>query len=85
MDVMNLIKQLKEERNRVSEVILMLERLASGTGEKRRGRPPKWLAAVRNVQMTSGTFPVPRRFSAATWKKMAKSQRRRWSKVRANG
>jgi len=39
-----MLKELREERDRVEEAILSLERMA--VGERRRGRPPAWMAAV---------------------------------------
>ena len=45
MNVVKIIKELRAERDKVEEAILVLERLASGRG-KRRGRPPKWMSAA---------------------------------------
>lgn len=42
MDVNKMLEALRGERERISEAIAVLERLAVG-GAKRRGRPPKWL------------------------------------------
>ncbi len=39
-----MLRELREEHDRVTEAILSLERMAAG--EKRRGRPPSWIAAV---------------------------------------
>lgn len=36
--------ELREERDRISEAIMSLERMAVGT--KRRGRPPAWMSEV---------------------------------------
>jgi len=41
-----MIDELREERTRIDEAILTLERLAVGRG-KRRGRPPAWMAEVK--------------------------------------
>ena len=47
MDFDEMLKELRQERDQVAEVIATLERLARGHG-KRRGRPPKWLAEPRD-------------------------------------
>ena len=43
-----ILAELRDERTAIDEAILVLERLARGTG-KRRGRPPKWLADLVNA------------------------------------
>src|SRR5438552_3055789 len=47
-----------------------------GTGPKRRGRPPK------NAQATEAPEPKKRHFSAATRRKMAAGQRRRYAALK---
>jgi hypothetical protein len=47
MDVLKMLEDLRQERARVQEAILVLERLASGSGA-RRGRPPGWMAAIKD-------------------------------------
>ena len=42
-----MLTELRQEREQVEEAILTLERLARGAG-KRRGRPPMWLAEIRD-------------------------------------
>ena len=37
-----MIAELQEEKHRLDEAIEALERLSTGGGQKRRGRPPKW-------------------------------------------
>jgi hypothetical protein len=49
MDLDKLIGELYAERMRLDAAIGALER-AMLAGEKRRGRPPKWLAKVRSEQ-----------------------------------
>lgn len=44
MDVTKILAELRQERERIEEAILSLERLARGRG-KRRGRPPAWMSA----------------------------------------
>jgi hypothetical protein len=41
MDIVEMLSDLRAERERIQEAILVIERLAAG-GRKRRGRPPKW-------------------------------------------
>jgi len=79
MDIISMLAELRTERERLTEAILMLERLAAG-GQRRRGRPPKWMAA----SAASDRRPVRptgkrRSFSAATRAKMAAAQRKRWA------
>jgi len=45
MDVLKMLAEMRQERARIEEAIVVLERLALGQG-KRRGRPPAWLAAA---------------------------------------
>jgi hypothetical protein len=49
MDVSNILRQLREQRDALDDSILALERLVAGTGKKR-GRPPKWMVAAREVE-----------------------------------
>ena len=46
MDVTKILTELREERERIEEAILSLERLARGRG-RRRGRPPAWLSEIK--------------------------------------
>ena len=45
MDVLKMLAELREERARIEEAIIALERMARGHG-KRRGRPPAWMTAA---------------------------------------
>lgn len=78
-----MLVDLRAERERLSEAIIVIERLAAGTGERRRGRPPKWMAAIRSQSPSSSTKPR-RQFSAATRQKMAAAQKRRWAARKGN-
>jgi hypothetical protein len=49
LDVYKILKELREERQRIEEAILPLGRLAVAKGQKRRGRPPKWMTEARNA------------------------------------
>lgn len=46
MDILKMIAELRQERERIEEVLVALERLARGQG-KRRGRPPAWMVALQ--------------------------------------
>ncbi len=45
MDITKILEDLRQERTQLEEAIMSLERLAAGG--KRRGRPPAWIAAVK--------------------------------------
>ena len=49
MDVMKILNDLRQEREIIEEAIITLERLARGQG-KRRGRPPAWMAALKDKE-----------------------------------
>ena len=42
MDIVNMLAELRTQRDQLDEAILTLERLARGAG-RRRGRPPAWM------------------------------------------
>jgi len=46
MDLWKILAELQEEQTRIKEAIVALERLTVGRG-KRRGRPPAWMAALK--------------------------------------
>jgi hypothetical protein len=46
MDILEMLRELRAEKQRLDEAIITLERLARGQG-KRRGRPPKWMATAK--------------------------------------
>jgi hypothetical protein len=48
MDLLKLLSELREERDRIGEAILSLERLATSHG-KRRVRPPAWIVAAKHA------------------------------------
>jgi hypothetical protein len=73
MNLTLMISQLREERAAVDEAIAIFERIAQ-SGLRGQGRPTKWLSAAKG-----GSKRV---FSAATKKKMAEGQRRRWEAYR---
>jgi len=45
MDILQMLADLRQEREQIEEAIMTLERLAQGRG--RRGRPPAWMTAVK--------------------------------------
>ncbi|MGA2186753.1 MAG: hypothetical protein ABSH47_27390 [Bryobacteraceae bacterium] len=47
MDVAKIIIELRQERDQIDAAILSLQRLAASSGERRRGRPPAWMAALK--------------------------------------
>ena len=89
MDIHSILADLRSEKERLEEAILTIERLAAGSLAKRRGRPPKWMASLKAEAGTSASSESlepkkGRRFSAATRKKMAEAQRKRWEARKAN-
>jgi len=59
MDVSKMLAELRQEHEKLGEVILGLERLALGQG-KRRGRPPAWLKAAATSAPAAGSAPKKR-------------------------
>ena len=47
MDALKMLAELRQERERIDEAIVTVERLALAGG-KRRGRPPKWMVAANH-------------------------------------
>jgi hypothetical protein len=81
MNILQMLEELRSERQRLEEAILVIERLAAG-GAKRRGRPPKWMAKV-TVADSPETQPKKRSVSAAARKRMAAAQKKRWAARKA--
>lgn len=81
MDISKILDDLRQERQHLDEAIVVLERLVSGSGGKRRGRPPNWLKRVGAIE-ASGAAPAKvggrKKFGDETRRKMAESQKRRW-------
>jgi hypothetical protein len=50
MDLPKILAQLRQERELVEEAIVSFERLATASGGRRRGRPPAWLKAKRELR-----------------------------------
>ena len=85
MDIHRILTDLRSERERLEEAILTIERLAAGSLGKRRGRPPKWMASAKAATTALIAPKKKRRFSAATRKRMAEAQRKRWASRKTNG
>ena len=79
MNVTQIITQLREERAALDEAIAVLERIAR-SGPRGRGRPPNWMSGTPTCE--GGDVSPKRVFSAATKKKMAEAQRKRWEAYR---
>ncbi|HEX5430902.1 MAG TPA: hypothetical protein VFW83_02975 [Bryobacteraceae bacterium] len=83
-----MITELRDERAALDDAIAVLERLAGSRLQKRRGRPPAWMAAVAAAGARSasveegGGARSQRALSPATRRKMAESQRKRWEAYR---
>jgi len=61
MDIMKMLADLRQERLQIEEAILTLERLARGQG-KRRGRPPAWMAALKDKDIKAAEpKPAPKK------------------------
>jgi hypothetical protein len=84
MDILKMLTDLRAEREQIDQAILVVERLASGTRGKRRGRPPKWMSSVKPESGPSDTGEPrkKRHMSLATKKKMAAAQKARWAAKR---
>ena len=63
VDVNRILSELREERANLIDAIANLERLARGR-DKRRGRPPKWLAEAREQRKHGRSRPRKRRAAA---------------------
>ena len=85
MDIHRILAELRAEKERLEEAILTIERLAAGHLGKRRGRPPKWMAGAKEAATLFEAPKKRRKFSAATRKRMAEAQKKRWASRRANG
>ncbi len=85
MDLVKMIAELRAERDAMDNAILVLERIARGTGGKRRGRPPAWLKAqglTMEIAAPAKQRGKKRNVSPEVKAKMAEGQRRRWAAYR---
>jgi hypothetical protein len=75
MNLNQMILDLRAERDSLTAAMAVLEGIAQSRG-RRRGRPPAWLASLTGAKEPDR----PKRIvSAATKKKMALAQRKRWA------
>jgi len=65
MDANAILKQLYEERDAIDQAIVSLQQLTAGRGQKRRGRPPKWMAEAREKMSTGKPEKKPARVRTA--------------------
>jgi hypothetical protein len=56
MDILKMLSDLRQEREQIGEAIITLERLAAGS-RKRRGRPPAWMATLKDQPKKRGRPP----------------------------
>ena len=54
MDINKMLAEIRQERDQLDEAIAVLGRLSLGQG-KRRGRPPKWMTAVKILPIECST------------------------------
>ena len=78
-----MLADFRVERQRIEEAILALERLATGTRGKRRGRPPKWMSDASAEGSGIAEVKKTRTVSPAARKRMAAAQKKRWAARKA--
>lgn len=78
-----MLAELRAEREHIEQAILTVERLATGTRGKRRGRPPKWMSAANEETVAAATFSTKRTVSVSARKRMAEAQKKRWAAKKA--
>lgn len=84
MDINRILEELRQEREAIDEVILLLERVEAGR-TKRRGRPPRWLQEAKNAAADSNGEPAhesKRAISEESRLRMAEAQHRRRERER---
>jgi hypothetical protein len=59
MDIAKMLAELRLEREQIDEAIITLARLAGGR-EKRRGRPPAWMAKIKTRGRPPGSKNKPK-------------------------
>jgi hypothetical protein len=59
MDINKMLAELRQERDQIAEAIAILGRLSLGQS-KRRGRPPKWMTAVKRRGRPPGSKSKPK-------------------------
>lgn len=82
MDLTSMIRDLETQQELIGETLMSLRRLAVGNGQKRRGRPPKWLKQPPTVnQLASATDRVLSFVKSAKRKPMSKATRRKMAEA----
>lgn len=81
MDILQMISDLRAEREAIEDALVVLERIAKTRG-KRRGRPPTWMTAIRGAMEHEDAPARTRVLSAETRKRMAEAQKKRWAAYR---
>jgi hypothetical protein len=79
MNLAKILAELHDERRRIEESIEVLTRLAAGA-EKRRGRPPKWMAQAQPKH--SGKPPGRKGMSKAARKAQSERMKKYWAAKR---
>jgi len=54
-----MLRELRAERQRINDAILVLERIAFGRGPQR-GRPPKWMTEIKRRGRPPGSKNRPK-------------------------
>ena len=49
MNINKIIEELRDERERIEQAIVVMQKLAAGRGA-RRGRPPAWMREAKSVK-----------------------------------
>ncbi len=60
MNTLKMIESLRAERSAIDGAIEALQRLASSTGAKRRGRPPAWMKGIKRRGRPPGSKNKPK-------------------------
>lgn len=76
MDIAYILGELHEERKRVSEVILILERLVEGMQHRK-----NLASSIADLQQAASK---KRQVSPETRAKLARAQRKRWAATKKN-
>jgi len=82
MNILQMLEELRSERQQIEEAILVIERLAVGSG-RRRGRPPKWMSKAVVADGAEAQPKKKRSVSATARKRMAAAQKKRWAAKKA--
>jgi hypothetical protein len=86
MEIMNILEQLKQERDKLSTAIAALE--GRETGNSRRGRRPGRKSKVAATALPFGAAKPgrkKRKMSAAAKKRISESAKARWAKAKKAG